>query len=430
MQGDAQQSLSLNAALDLADTANPTIAIAEEATRAGQAEQLRARSLLLPTLTAGVNYRWHNGTLQSGSGTIRDLESESLFLGAGAAAIGAGPVAIPGVRIWAHLGDAAFEPAVARQRLLGLLFSAQVTRNDITLAVADRYFDLLAAQERLKAIRQSEQEFGEIARLTANQAKAGQGRESDAERARAEALLLHEQAQRAEGDVEVASANLAQLLNLDPSVRLSAGDALVPLTLISTDADLNDMLATAQRNRPEVGATTAAVAEARTRLRQERVRPLLPEISLGFSAGSFSGGGSQATSRFDHFAGRTDFDAIAVWSLRNAGAGNLALSRQRQADLGSALWKQQRVLDRISREVGEALALMKARFAQMESARRQVAAAEQAYKLDLERAKHLEGRPIELLDSARLLAAARQDAIQAIAGFNQEQYRLLVAVGS
>jgi outer membrane protein TolC len=137
-----------------------------------------------------------------------------------------------------------------------------------------------------------------------------------------------------------------------------------------------------------------------------------------------------AASRFDHFDSRIDFDAIAVWSLHNAGVGNVAASRQRRSELGSALFEQQRVLDQISREVSEALALIKARRAQIDAAQRQLATAERAYKLDLERARQLEGRPIELLDSARLLADARRDRIQAMVGFNQAQFRLFVALGN
>ena len=428
--GTPTQSLTLAAALSLAGVENPRIAQADEATRAGQAQLLQARVLLLPTLTGGVNYHWHNGTLQGSGGIIRNVESQDLYYGAGAAAIGAGPVAIPGVRVWAHLGDAAFEPRAAQQRLFGLLFAAQATRNSTLLQVAEYYLELVAAEERLKAIRQSEQEFAEVGRLTANFAKAGQGRQSDAERAQAETHLLHDDAERATGDLAIASANLAELLNQDPAVRLTVENGLVPLELVSADADLNSLLATAQSNRPEVGASVAAVAEARTRLRQERVRPLLPELSIGFSAGNFGGGGSLAASRFDHFDSRIDFDAIAVWSLHNAGVANVAASRQRRAELGAALFEQQRVLDHISREVSEALALIKARRAQIDTAQRQLATAERAYKLDLERARQLEGRPIELLDSARLLADARRDRIQAIVGFNQAQFRLFVALGN
>src|SRR5207237_1324778 len=116
---------------------------------------------------------------------------------------------------------------------LGRRFAAAATGNTVLLDVADRYLALAAAQERRRAIHKSEQEVGEVVRLTTNFAKAGQGRHGDADRARADALIFHDEAERAEEEVAVAAADLAELLGTDPSVRLqAAGDVLLPIRLI------------------------------------------------------------------------------------------------------------------------------------------------------------------------------------------------------
>jgi outer membrane protein TolC len=307
---------------------------------------------------------------------------------------------------------------------------AGATRNAVLRDVADRYFALAAAERRREALAESEKEIAEIVRLTANFAKAGQGRDGDAERAKTEALLFHDETTQAEEEVAIASANLAELLGADPAVRLQTNrDALAPVQLIPPTIELGELIQTALANRPEVGAGAAAVAESRTRVRQERVRPLLPVIAVGFSAGSFGGGSNLVPYRFDHFAGRTDFDAVAVWSFQNIGIGNLALTRQRRAQMGEVLAEQQRVIDQIGFEVNEAYAELEARQQQIPAAARRLKAADNAYHRDLNRSKNLEGYPIELLNSVKLLSAARLEAIRAAIGFNQAQFRLLAAIG-
>ena len=72
---------------------------------------------------------------------------------------------------------------------------------------------------------------------------------------------------------------------------------------------------------------------------------------------------------------------------------------------------------------------MQSRHQEIDAAVRRVATAERAYRLDLARAKNLEGYPIELLHSARLVNAARLELIRATIGYNQAQFRLFVALG-
>src|SRR5262249_18405646 len=151
----AEKSIDLAETLTLAGASNPTIALAQEAVRASRAEQLQAQALLLPTLDAGVSFDLHRGNLLSAQGIIRDVNRQSLYAGAGAAAVGAGTVGFPGVRLTAHLTDAIFEPLATRQQVAGRQFDAVATHNAILLDVTTRYFALVGAQSKLQALRQS-----------------------------------------------------------------------------------------------------------------------------------------------------------------------------------------------------------------------------------------------------------------------------------
>src|SRR5262249_6119087 len=160
---------------------------------------------------------------------------------------------------------------------------------------------------------------------------------------------------------------------LDPAVRLRAPDRPLPLVaLVDPATSLEQLVQIALRNRPELVARSADVAILQTRLRKERVRPLLPFVSVGFSAGTFGGGSTLADDRFGHFSGRTDFDALAVWSLENLGFGNLAVQRQLRAQVGEAAAQREEVLDAIRREVAEANAESAAVRREVDVARQRV----------------------------------------------------------
>jgi len=427
---DAEQQIDLQEALARGGVDNPTIALALEAVRASEARQLQAWALLLPTLSGGGDFDWHRGNLQTGQGAIIDVQRQSAYVGAGAGVVGGGTIGFPGVSISAQLGDALFEPEAARFQVAGRQFDAQATRNTVLLDVATGYFALAGAEARLKAMRQSEADFAEITRVTANFAKTGLGRDADAQRANTEALLHHAAAQGIEEDVALAAAELGRLLSLDPNVRLHPPPGSLPLLeLVDRRNDLPGLVQIALLNRPEIAARSADVAVVQTRLKKENWRPFLPTLAVGLSAGGFGGGGSQADTSFGHWSNRTDLDATAWWTLQNCGLGNLALQRQRRAQVGEASAERARVIDTIRREVAEAFALTATRRLEMQVALRRQETSQRAFQQDLTRAKNLEGRPIEVLDSANQLSAARQDYLRALTGFNQAQLQLFVSLG-
>ena len=436
--------IDLAAAFRLAGVDNPTINLAREATQEALTRELAADVLLLPNLTVGGNYHLHQGTLQPSTGFIRTVNSQDLYVGAGARALAAETVAFPGVRLFSHLGDAIYEPLAARQHVESRRAIAFATENDVLLNVARRYLDLLGAEVRLEALRKSEADLAEVARLTAAYANRGQGRVGDAHRADANVDLLRRQAQEAEGDVATASANLAGLLSLDPSVFLrTPGGAIQPVKLIDESEKLETLVQRALLNRPEMRARLQEIAEARTRVRQERIRPFLPTLSVGFSAGTFGGGsnltaagivqpgggGVKVTSSFGQFDGRTDFDVFAVWTLRNAGIGNRANTLQAEAVVGQAVAELERTRNEVRRQVAEALADAQAASRQIELTRGELTVAEEGAREEMLRTKQGVGRPLEAIDSFRQLLDARQDILRAVIIYNVAQYRLFVAVG-
>jgi outer membrane protein TolC len=431
---DSEETIDLGIALRLAGVDNPTINLAREQVREALATQLAARSLLLPSVNIGGNYRNHHGALQASPGFIRTVDSQSLYLGFGARTVGAESVAFPGIRLFAHLGDAVYEPLAARQRVAARQSDAQAVQNDVLLRVATAYLELVGAEARLAVVRQGEADVAEVARLTRVYAERGEGRQGDADRAASHADLIRREVHQAEEEVAVASAELARLLSLDPSVRLrSPGGAVLPVRLIPEDSDPEPLVAEALRTRPEVFARSAEIQEAQVRVRQERVRPWVPLVSVGYSGGLFGGGSNLVDPAFGPLRGRSDFDAFAVWNVQNLGFGNLAQVRRADAGMVRAVAAYDLAVNEVRREVAEALADARTAARQIEAARAAVASAEEGFRLEMRRVVQGGpglGRPIEILDSFRQLLDARRELARAVIGFDVEQFRLFVAVGS
>jgi outer membrane protein TolC len=276
-----------------------------------------------------------------------------------------------------------------------------------------------------------------VYRLTENYAVAGEGREADAHRALSQWKRRIALVQKAEEELAVTAARLANRLNLDPAVRLEPiGGPLVPLTLVPTDTPQPELIQIALRQRPDIAARTAAIGEAEARKKQEIGRPLLPTLWLGFSGGVFGGGSNLVPPTLGNFAGRTDFDVRVYWTLMNLGMGNLSLVKERQAQIGQAIAERAGTINRARQEVSAALADARAAQNEIDVARRELTTSELGYKEDFERTlfrggdKPRDVLPIELLNSLDLLAAARVNLVRALVRYDQSQYRLWVALGS
>ncbi len=423
--------IDLATALRLADVANPTIGAARTMILEALGMQMTARSLLLPSLSSGVDYHGHNGISQRSSGKMIQVSQQSLYLGAGAGVVTAGTVAIPGVNIFTPLTNAWFEPLVARQRLIGAQFHAGATTNEILLDVALLDLELLGNQAILEAQRLSESQAYEIVKITGDFAATGEGRKADAERAKAEWRFRRADVLKAEEAVAVTAARLANRLNLDPAVRLIAvGGPLVPIELLDLGEPPQELIQTALRYRPDLAARAALIAEAEARRKEEIGRPLLPTLWLGYSGGLFGGGSNLVPPLLGKFAGRTDLDVFLYWTLFNMGAGNLALIKERDAEVGQAIAERQRTINRARSEVMSALADARAAVGQIEMARRELVSSDHGFHEDLDRSRNNLGHPIEVINNLNLLADARVNLVKALVLYDQAQFRLWVALGS
>ena len=303
------------------------------------------------------------------------------------------------------------------------------------LDVADGYLTLVAAEARREALLVSLKEIGQIEKSQKDFARVGQGRDADAHRARADLLLMRLEEEQAQEEAAVAAAELSRLLHLDPSVRLvTPSGPIEMLNLVDASADVEGLVAQAHQHRPEVASRSAEIGAAEYRFRDEKMRPWLPLISLGFSGGAFGGGSNRqdlgVTGFYTNTQGRTDLDLWAIWTVQNLGVGNHGWQGMRKAERDQAIFRRAISLAQIRREITERQMQVRTRRRTVAVTWTQLSAAERGAQQDLLLTRSGESLPLEALNSMTRLASARQQLLTAVIEYNRAQLRLLVALGT
>jgi outer membrane protein TolC len=429
--GDRPLPINLPTALRLSGSRALDVALAATRIQVAAAELERANVLWLPTVYLGIDYFRHDGQIQDVAGNVFGT-SKSAFMA------GAAPFAVFAVT------DALFAPLAARQTVRARQAEFQAAANDSLLAVAEAYFNVQEARGNLAGALDAVDRAEKMVKKTES---LGEGLVSRVEvvRTRTELSRRRAVAQAAWERWRTASADLARLLRLDPAALvIPVEPPHLRVTLVGHETGVDELIALGLTNRPELAANQALVRATLQRLRQERLRPLVPSVLLRgastnpagtLAAGVFGGGLNEDLS---HFSARSDFDIQLLWEWQNLGFGNRALVNARRSEHQLAILELFRTQDRVAAEVAQA-------YAQAVSAAARVAETTQELKDAVESAnKNYEGsqetkqvgntfllliRPQEVLQSVQALAQAYTDYYGAVADYNRAQFRLYRALG-
>ncbi len=411
--------IDLPTALRLVNAANPTIAVARARVAEAYARQRQAEVYWLPTLTSGGTYQRHDGQIQDTNGTILTVSKQSLFAGGGA-----------GARV--DTADALFLPLIARRLTAAEAAAARATVLNVELDVASAYLDLLSITAAQAINADTLTRALEMLRLAEAAETAGLSKTTaDVPRARTEVNLRRQEAIDLQGRAAIASARLAQLLLLDPGVDLAPADpAVVPIQLVP-DRPLPELIATAAAYRPELAATQALTAAAQARLRQAQLGPFLPRLEVSYLGGTFGGG---VDSQMGNFGGRGDAAASAIWEFKNLGLGNIAIAREREAQLTGANARIVEVQAQVSAEVVAAAKVARYRLASLDVSQQAVRQAVEMFRRLEASSSGMTGNrtlfdALELLLAIQALNQARTQYLGEVIEFNRAQFRLYTALG-
>lgn len=436
----AIQPIDLPGALRLAGANDLDIAIARERVAESLAELQQARVMWLPSLYIGPNWIRHDGQAQVVEGQVRTISKSSLFLG-GTAAAGSsvsgpvpagGPAQVSGLTSILRFSDAIFEPLAASQVVEARTAGVQAVTNDALLGVAEAYLDLQRAAGTLAIAREAATNAETLAKLTESYSRTGAGLEADHRRASTERERQRKNVEFAVGELETASAELVRRTRLDP--RLVVAPVEPPesvLRIVPESCPIDDLIAVGLQSRPELAEAQALVRATLTRLKQARLRPLIPSLAFRYSGGGFGGG---VNGFFGDFAGRSDADVNLYWELQNLGFADRAIVKQRAAQQRTATLEMLKIQDRVAAEVVQAEKGRIAAGRRMERAGRALPEAQESLALNLKNIRRGAGlpgatRPIEVLQPIQALAQARTDYLDAVLAYNRSQFRLYRALG-
>ena len=426
---DQPLPINLPTALYLSNARPLVIAAARTSVEEAVALLQSARVLALPNLNFGTDFYRHTGLDQSTDGTIiRD--NKSAFATGGGATLDFG------------ITDAIFVPLVARQNLAAREADLQTARNDALFTVAVAYFDVQQARGSLAGALDSIDKAEVLVRKTTGLA-GGLVSRIEIDRARALEFDLQQQVVAARANWRIASSRLTRVLRLNPAaVVVPLEPPHLQIAMISPRLAVADLIPVGLANRPELSSERALVQASEQRVRQERVRPLLPTVVMqgagpgGYFNGGVFGGGPDGGTHL--YGGRFDMEVGAVWTLDNLGLGNRARVHERVAQEQRSCIDLADTQDRVAQEVVEALANLEAADAQVESAKTTVRESVITYNGTLTGIGETRaaGGLLQLINRPQEAVAALQEVkrsydlyFTAINNYNRAQFQLYRALG-
>jgi len=428
---DRRFPINLATALRLADARPLIVAAAQAGVWVAEADLTQAKVLWVPTARFGADYIRHDGGGPDFNKGIMTAPSVNYFM-AGA-----------GANLYINLTDAIYEPLVARQMLNSAHWNTQAAKNDAVLSTADAYFRVHQYRGlyagALYTVRRGHDLVARITDLSRELVP-----KVEVDRAR---NMLADLEQRAVSDREqwrVASADLTQVLRLDPrAVIVPMEHDHVQVTLVDPGRSLDDLMPVALANRPELASREALVQAAQTRIRREKARPFVPIVmvnglqhaSMYIQAGIF---GLGPNSSLNQYRGRSDVSLQLVWQAEGLGFGNLARIKAQRGNESRAIVELRNAQDKVAAEVTRALARVQsgaARVLQADRALRTSIITFNGHLEGLEQTRRLENvliltfRPQEAVYSLQQLNVSFDEYFTTVAEYNRAQFDLFHALG-
>ena len=432
---DRALPINLATALRLAG-ARPLIISAAEASVQVAAEQFaKAKVLWLPSIYTGAGYYRHDGGTQGQSGNFYDNTKEQFFAGAGAT-----------VKFAA--ADAIYTPLAARQTLRSRELDVQTARNDVLFTVAQSYFNVQQARGLLAGAQDVIEKSNAVSEKVKILEPAAV-RATDLHRALAQMAEFQEAVSLAREQWRITSVDLTQVLRLDPSATIVPFEPPhLRVTLVPPQESVDVLIPIGLVNRPELASQQALVQAALIRIKQERMRPLIPSLLVQGGASPVAPGGylmggvfaSGVNSQGNPTESRDDISVQLLWGLDNLGFGNRALVRERRAEQQQLVIEFTRIQDMVAAEISRAHAQLASAANRVTIAERGLNEAQLTYAGSMEELGKTTSvsnvvvalvirRAFEVVDALRSLSRAYESYFNSVADYNRAQFRLYRALG-
>jgi len=412
---EAAYPIDLPATLRLAGARNLDIQIARERLNEAEANRRSAVEQFFPWISPGVGYHRRDGVAQSvPSGVISDAHYQSYY---------------PGVTLTAQigLGDAIYNSLAAKQLVKVSDEALETQRQDSILSAVQGYFDLVKAKALVGVVSEAIQishDYEQELHVAVASGVAFRGDELRVQTQTEQYRIALEQALERQ---RVAGVNLAEVLHLDSRVALVPQDTgLVPLTIVSTNAVVNQLVEQALRLRPELKQSQATMAAGRVAKYGAVYGPLIPSVGAQVFGGGLGGGPDSGPGNFGAVG---DYTVGMSWRIGPGGLFDSGRINASKARLAAAQLPDTRLKDTIVGQVVASLARVTSTAAQSKLAERNLATSTETLRLTQQRKQYGVGVVLEDIQAQQALTQARSDYITALAEYNKAQHVLNRAIG-
>ena len=429
---DFRFPMNLATALWLSDARPLIVAAAQASVWVAEAELTQAKVLWLPTTNFALDYIRHDGGGPDFNKGIMTTPASVNFLQGGG-----------GLTQFVNLADAVFQPDIAKHVLDSRNWDVQTSKNDAVLQTANAYFNVHHARGtysgNVYCVGRGRDLAEKIEKLSHELVP-----KVEVDRVLNVVAELEQQTASSRQRWRVQSANLTQLLRLDPrAVVVPLEHDHTQITLIDPATSLDDLMPIALTNRPELGSQRSLVEAARATIRREKSRPVLPNVVLtGFQApGQKIQGGFfmlGPNSSLNQSVGRADVSIQLVWQLESLGIGNQARIKKQRGQESQARIELRHTQDKVAAEVNRALAELQASATKVLQADRALRTAIITFNGHLEglgqtrrlgNVLNLAYRPQEAVYSLVLMNVAFDEYFGTVADYNLAQFELFHALG-
>jgi outer membrane protein TolC len=448
--GDLRFPINLATALRLADARPLIVAAAQASAWSAEAQLQKAKVLWVPSFLIAVNYSRHDGPVDFNQGI--NVPPGTGIYGQPAPGGFGKPLNqnynwfMAGVSLYqvAAVTDVIFQPLAARQVLDARRWDVQTAKNDVVSEVARCYFNVHRFRGQyagaLYTVNEGRKLIAAIDALRSDLIPA-----VELDRARNLLAFLEQQAISGRENWRVSSADLTLVLRLDPrAVCEPLEHDHLQISLIDPSRGLDDLIPIGLTNRPELAANQAEIKAALVRIRQEKMRPLLPSILLtgfqtpGGMAPQASIFGTGHGGKVNNWGFRDDVSAQLIWQWNSFGLGNMALVKKRRGEQSQAIAKLAQAQDTVAAEINEAQARVQSAAARVVQAERSLRTGLVTYQRNYEgigQTRRFENmlelvyRPQEVVYALKLLHLAFNEYFNTVADYNTAQFMLFHALG-
>jgi outer membrane protein TolC len=448
--GDLRFPINLATALRLAEVRPLVIAAAQASAWVAEARLQKAKTLWIPSLNFGFDYTRHDGVgpdtlngqnIPVGQNALGQFDPSSFgrplnqnvnfFYGGGA------------FFLMEYATNMIFQPLAARQNLNAARWNIQAAKNNALFMTADAYFEVHkwrgTCAGAIDAVVKGRRLLEQIDELSRDLVPA-----VEVDRARNFLAKLEQEAVMARQNWRKSSANLTQVLRLDPRAVV---EPLEPdhlqITLIDPARSLDELMPIALTNRPELASQQAQVQSALTNIRREKLRPFLPIPMLqGFQTPyeqlQFGANGIGTGDKLNQWFPREDITPGIMFQADSMGMGNAAMVKWMRGEASGAMVQLARAQDMVAADVTRSQAKLQSAAARVVQAERELRGALINYAgvieglgqtQRLENLLHEVFRPQEAVFSLNLLKLAYDHYWVTVAEYNQAQFRLYHALG-